>query len=183
MTNRGRADSSPVPRGPASAAGQGQGEDPTRDGGSRAGGANGERRGGWGGFESLGDGRWRGGFGPRPVDPQTLERMERALEEGVVQVPRLTQRARSSEDFDPRDVLELRQFAQELGDGRFLGNPELLEEEYRKMLALLEQLEVTLRRQVELDDKEEVRAIVSQPVPELYREAVAEYYRRLGGSQ
>ena len=163
--------------------GQGQGEDPTRDGGSRAGGANGERRGGWGGFESLGDGRWRGGFGPRPVDPQTLERMERALEEGVVQVPRLTQRARSSEDFDPRDVLELRQFAQELGDGRFLGNPELLEEEYRKMLALLEQLEVTLRRQVELDDKEEVRAIVSQPVPELYREAVAEYYRRLGGSQ
>ena len=162
---------------------QGRGGDPNQDGGSRVGGANGERRGGWGGFESLGDGRWRGGFGPRAVDPQTLERMERALEEGVAQVPRLTQRARSSEEFDPRDVADLRRFAQELGDGRFLGNPDLLEEEYRKMLALLEQLEVTLRRQVELDDKEEVRAIVSQPVPELYREAVAEYYRRLGGSQ
>ena len=180
---RGQAGQQPGSQRASQRGGQGQGDDPNRDGGSRAGGANGERRGGWGGFESLGDGRWRGGFGPRPVDPQTLERMERALEEGADQVPRLTQRARSSEEFDPGDVLELRRFAQELGDGRFRGNPELLEEEYRKMLALLEQLEVTLRRQVELDDKEEVRAIVSQPVPELYREAVAEYYRRLGGSQ
>ena len=95
----------------------------------------------------------------------------------------MTREVQSSEGFDPRDVAELRRFAQELGEGRFRGNPELLEAEYRKMVALLEQLEVTLRRQVELDDKEEVRAIVSQPVPELYREAVAEYYRRLGGSQ
>ena len=109
--------------------------------------------------------------------------MERALEEGIAEVPRLTRTTRAQEEFDPQDIAELRQFARELGDGRFRGNPELLEEEYRKMLALLEQLEVTLRRQVELDDKEEVRAIVSETVPEPYREAVAEYYRKLGAAQ
>ena len=137
-------------------------------------------RGGWGG--PNGD-RWRTPLGPVPSDPETLRRMESALDEGAAQVPRLTQRLRSDEGFDPRDVAELRRFAQELGDGRFRGNPELLAQEYRKLLALLEQLEVTLRRQVELDDKEEVRAIVSEPVPELYRDAVAEYYRRLGAAQ
>ena len=109
--------------------------------------------------------------------------MESALREGAAQVPRLGQRLRSNAEFDPRDIAELRRFAEELGDGRFSGNPALLQEEYRKMLALLEQLEVTLRRQVELADKDEVRAIVSEPVPELYRDAVAEYYRRLGGAR
>ncbi len=159
----------------------GQSDRPGQSG--RRAGTSGQRRdagGGWGG--PLGD-RWRVPRGPVPGDPESLRRMESALEEGAAQVPRLTQRLRSDEGFDPRDVADLRRFAQELGDGRFRGNPELLEQEYRKLLALLEQLEVTLRRQVELDDKEEVRAIVSEPVPELYRDAVAEYYRRLGAAR
>ena len=149
----------------------------------RRAGTDGQRRnagGGWGG--PLGD-RWPAPLGPVPSDPESLRRMESALAEGAAEVPRLTQRLRSDEGFDPRDVAELRRFAQELGDGRFRGNPELLDQEYRKLLALLEQLEVTLRRQVELDDKEEVRAIVSEPVPELYRDAVAEYYRRLSAAR
>ena len=98
-------------------------------------------------------------------------------------MPRLSQQVRRQVEFDASDIADLRRFAQELGDGRFRGNLELLEQEYRKMLALLEQLEVKVRRQVELDDKEEVRAIVGETVPESYREAVAEYYRRLGAAQ
>jgi hypothetical protein len=47
------------------------------------------------------------------------------------------------------------------------------------MLGLLEQLELQVRRQVETAENTEVRAIVSEPVPEQYREAVAEYFRRL----
>ena len=194
-----RRDLEEAARGPAEArsqdrnadrasAGQAPGQSPNgqsdRPGqsGQRAGTAGQRRgqRGGWGG--PLGD-RWRAPLGQAPSDPESLRRMESALEEGAAQVPRLTQRLRSDEGFDPRDVADLRRFAQELGDGRFRGNPELLEQEYRKLLALLEQLEVTLRRQVELDDKEEVRAIVSEPVPELYRDAVAEYYRRLGAAR
>ncbi len=147
------------------------------------GGARGDRRGGWSNWGAPGDRQWRGGFPPLVQDPIVRERMERALRDSIAEVPRLARRGRAQGEFDSRDIAELRRFAQDLGDGRFRGNPALLEEEYRKMLALLEQLEVKLRRQVELDDKEEVRAIVSETVPEPYREAVAEYYRRLGGAR
>ncbi len=171
---------------PGQQPGQGAGGtgDPSRPGGGvGVGRAGGERRGGWGGTESLGDGRPRGPYGARPLEPAERDRMERALEAGIADIPRLAQQLRMTREFDPREIAELRDFARELGDGRFLGNPELLEQEYRNVLAMLEQIEVKLRRQVELDDKEEVRAIVSEPVPESYREAVAEYYRRLGGSE
>jgi hypothetical protein len=47
------------------------------------------------------------------------------------------------------------------------------------MLAMLEQLELQVRRQVEEDSGGQVRSIVADPVPEQYREAVAEYFRKL----
>ena len=150
-------------------------------GGFRAGGS---RR----GVNGLG-GPSEGGFwGQRRLSlpsnsPGARQRMEQALESGAAEVPRLAERLRSGGEFDLRDIAELRNFALGLYQGRFRENPELLDLEYRKMLTMLEQLEVQLRRQLELDDKEEVRAIVSQPVPEHYREAVAEYYRRLSGPQ
>ena len=108
--------------------------------------------------------------------------MEEGLRQGVADVPRIVNQLRQSGQFDPQDFAELRNFVRGLASERFQGNPELIEQEYRKMLALLEQLEVQVRRQVELDDKEEVRAIVSEPAPETYREAVAEYYRRLSAN-
>ena len=145
--------------------------------------AGGDRRGGWGNWGGPVDRPRLGGNLPRAADPEVRERMERALENSLAEVPRLAQETRRQVEFDPGDISELRKFARELGDGRFLGNPDLLEREYRKMLALLEQLEVKLRRQVELDDKEEVRAIVGETVPEAYREAVAEYYRKLGAAR
>ncbi len=151
--------------------------------GSGGGAADGEQRGGWGRAGSLGDGRRLGQFRSPTDVPEVRERMERALEAGVAEVPRLAQQLRLNREFDPREIAQLQAFARQLGDGRFLGNPELLQQEYRQLLAMLEQIEVKLRRQVELDDKEEVRAIVSEPVPETYREAVAEYYRKLGASK
>ena len=161
-----------------------RGGDPSQQGPAAGPGrARGDRRGGWSNWGGPGDRQWRGGFPPNIQDPIARERMERALAESIAEVPRLARRGRAQDEFDPRDIAELRSFAHNLGDGRFRGNPALLEEEYRKMLALLEQLEVKLRRQVELDDKEEVRAIVTETVPEPYREAVAEYYRRLGGTR
>ena len=176
------------PRGPAQRPGEGEGRaqagDPNQPG-SRAGGGRegGQQRSGWAGGRYGGDGRWRGALGPAQSDPQRRERMEQALESAVAGVPRLVPELRANEDFDPRDIAALQRFARELGDGRFLGNPDLLAEEYRKMMALLEQLEVQLRRQVEVDDKDEVRAIVAETVPEAYRDAVAEYYRALAESQ
>jgi hypothetical protein len=104
--------------------------------------------------------------------------MEQALREGGRQIPQLTNELRRS-GMSSEDLAELRQFAQSLSDERFRGNQELLEREYRQMITLLEQLELQARRQAELSQGGDVRAIVSQPVPEEYREAVAEYFRRL----
>ena len=146
------------------------------------GGENSNRRGGPGSLGAVNYGDWNPRQQLSTADPATRERMEQALEEGISEVPRLTNRLRRSGQVTPQDLTEIRNFVRGLSPERFKGNPKLLEKEYRKMLALLEQLEVQVRRQVELDDKEEVRAIVSEPVPETYREAVAEYYRRLGAN-
>ncbi len=154
----------------------------SRQAASGRGGADRGRRGGPGGLGAVNYGDWD----PRPyrgaADAEIRRRMEEELRQGIADVPQIVNRLRQSGQFDPQDLAELRDFVRGLANERFQGNPELLEEEYRKMLALLEQLEVQVRRQVELDDKEEVRAIVSEPVPETYREAVAEYYRRLSAN-
>ncbi len=179
----GEGQSAPQGR-PGDSAGQAQTNDPNQPG-SRAGGGRegGQQRGGWAGGRYGGDGRWRGALGPARSDPERRERMEQALESAVTQVPRFVPELRANQEFDPQDIAALQSFARELGDGRFLGNPDLLAEEYRKMVALLEQLEVQLRRQVEVEDKDEVRAIVAETVPEAYRDAVAEYYRTLAESK
>ena len=146
------------------------------------GGADSARRGGPGALGAANYGDWD----PRPyrgaADPQIRSRMEEELRQGIADAPQIVNRLRQSGQFEPQDLTEFRDFVRGLSNERFQGNPDLLEEEYRRMLALLEQLEVQVRRQVELDDKEEVRAIVSEPVPETYREAVAEYYRRLSAN-
>lgn len=161
------------------------GETPPRSEQAAAGPGGGERnyRGGGGGPRgAVNYGDWN----PRPyrgaADPEIRRRMEEGLRQGVADVPQIVSQLRKSGQFEPQDLAELRDFVRGLASERFEGNPDLIEKEYRKMLALLEQLEVQVRRQVELDDKEEVRAIVSEPAPETYREAVAEYYRRLSAN-
>jgi hypothetical protein len=123
-------------------------------------------------------GDWGRPSGMRAADPQTRAAMEQALREGAGQIPELTNELRSRGVYN-EDLEEIRKFVRGLPESRFRGNPELLESEYQRMLGLLEQLELQVRRQVETAENTEVRAIVSEPVPEQYREAVAEYFRRL----
>jgi hypothetical protein len=105
--------------------------------------------------------------------------MEEALQQGSQSVPRLTEQLRSQGIYQ-EDLEDIRRFVRGLSDSRFAGNPKLLQEEYRKMLGLLEQLELQVRRQIEEDKGgNQVRSIVAEPVPEQYRDAVAEYFRRL----
>ena len=68
---------------------------------------------------------------------------------------------------------------QQIGKAIQEGAMAFLSREYRKMLSMLEQLELQVRRQVEERQGGQVRATIAQPVPEEYREAVAEYFRRL----
>ena len=59
------------------------------------------------------------------------------------------------------------------------GNPRVLEQMRAELLPQIEQLETKLRRQLEGDQPQNVRAAGAERVPPAYRDAVAEYYRRL----
>ena len=131
----------------------------------------------WGSASNFGGRRGPGGaFMP---DAETRREMERAIREGARLVPGITHQLRGS-GIDEQELNELRRYVGGLSQDRFAGNPRLLQEEHRKLLSLIEQLELQVRRQVEQDGGgANVRAGASEPVPERYREAVAEYYRRL----
>ena len=117
--------------------------------------------------------------GARAWDAATLADVQRALRHAVQEIPGLTQQLRRK-GVDEQELAELRRFVAGLSHSRFPGNPQLLEKEHRKVLALLEQLELQVRRQVEQEKGNfQVRVIGAEPVPEQYREAVAEYFRRL----
>ena len=141
----------------------------------------GQREGGpmqWGGSASNFGGRRPQG-GVRAWDAGTLADVQRALRQAVQEIPGLTQQLRRK-GIDAQELAELRRFVAGLSHSRFPGNPRLLEKEHRKVLALLEQLELEVRRQVEQEKGNfQVRVIGAEPVPEQYREAVAEYFRRL----
>jgi hypothetical protein len=113
-----------------------------------------------------------------PIDQATREQMERALAEGIRDLPNITNDLRRGGLYE-EDLEAIRQKARELSSSKFKNNPALLEREYRSVLSLLEQLELQVRRKVETQDGGDVRVIVSEPVPDQYREAVAEYFRRL----
>ncbi len=159
----------------------GQGErlgPPTRQGQAFT---QGQREGGpmqWSGSASNFGGR-RLQDGVRIWDAGTLADVQRALRQAVQEIPGLTQQLRRK-GVDEQALAELRRFVAGLSQSRFPGNPQLLEKEHRKVLALLEQLELEVRRQVEQGKGNfQVRVIGAEPVPEQYREAVAEYFRRL----
>ncbi len=129
-----------------------------------------------GGASNYGNRRHPGGIGV--WDDEMRREMERALRDGARSVPRLVRDLRTGGIYN-EDLEEIRNFVRGLGGDRFKGNPNLLAQEYRRMLTLLEQLELQVRRQVEAEQGGQVRAEVNTPVPEQYREAVAEYFRRL----
>ena len=166
--------------------GQGQqsgGQSPSTQGG------DGQRGGQFGpGGQSGGQQNWdsasnfgrdrRQGFGG-PLDPQARREMERAMRDSARLLPSLTQQLRG-QGIDEQELNEIRRFVAGLPRDRFPGNPKLLQQEHRTLLSLLEQLELQVRRQVEQDKGgNQIRAISNEPVPEQYREAVAEYFRRL----
>jgi hypothetical protein len=104
--------------------------------------------------------------------------MEQALAQGLRALPRITNDLSRGGLYE-EDLEAIRKKARELSSSQFKNNPELLEREYRSVLSLLEQLELQTRRKVETEEGGDVRVIVSEPVPDQYREAVAEYFRRL----
>lgn len=78
-----------------------------------------------------------------------------------------------------RDIDELQRLAMDVRAQDFSGNPALLEEEARRALAAVEQLELALAKTARQDEAS-VRQGAGEEIPNAHREIVADYYRRLG---
>jgi hypothetical protein len=78
-----------------------------------------------------------------------------------------------------QDIDELRRLAAALKASEFTGNPALLEEEARRALASVEQLEMALAR-ASRPENSSVRTNTADEIPNAHRDSVADYYRRLG---
>jgi len=78
-----------------------------------------------------------------------------------------------------QDIDELRRLAAALKASEFTGNPALLEEEARRALASVEQLEIALARAARPENGN-VRTNSGDEIPNEHRDSVADYYRRLG---
>jgi len=78
-----------------------------------------------------------------------------------------------------RDIDELRRLAAAIRASEFTGNPALLEEEARRALSSVEQLEMALANSVRTGNTN-VRTNTVDEIPDEHREIVADYYRRLG---
>jgi DNA-binding Lrp family transcriptional regulator len=78
-----------------------------------------------------------------------------------------------------QDIDELRRLAADIRASEFSGNPALLEQEARRALAAVEQLEMALVKMARQDDAT-VRTNAIDEIPTAHKEIVADYYRRLG---
>jgi hypothetical protein len=78
-----------------------------------------------------------------------------------------------------QDIDELRRLAADIRASDFSGNPALLEEEARRALAAVEQLEMALAKTARSGDAS-VRTSTADEIPSAHKEIVADYYRRLG---
>jgi hypothetical protein len=66
-----------------------------------------------------------------------------------------------------------------IGQSEFNRNPELIAREARRMLSLVEQLELALAAAVDGRDNA-LHTNPKEEIPEAHREMVADYYRQLG---
>ena len=99
--------------------------------------------------------------------------------EGRTELTQIERQLQTDAEF-AKDVEDLRREMRNLGtNGSARGNPELLNREQAALLEHVQQLELLLRRKVDEKQGAQVRATTEQPVPEGYRKAVAEYFRRL----
>jgi hypothetical protein len=149
-------------------------------GGNWGGGWNG---GWWGGRDYYGAMN-PGGYADPNIDPRRNQQplsqaeMDRLYQEAMRQLNDLRQAYRDDADT-LGDIQGLIREMQRLDPSRFPGNPALVEQLHTQVLASVDRLELQLRRQAEGQQSGQVRSGDSLPVPPAYRDAVAEYFRRL----
>ncbi len=106
----------------------------------------------------------------------------RAYRQSISDLSRLRQELKDSPEMQ-RDLQQLIREMERLDPSRFKGNPALVEQLRVNVLANLEQVELQLRRKLEDKQAGQVRSTTALPVPQGYRDSVAEYFRKLSKSQ
>jgi hypothetical protein len=91
----------------------------------------------------------------------------------------LTELRSGMAEVNPDVAKELERMAREMQRLNQAGSPRVLEQARSELLPQIEQLEIRLRRELEGDQAQNVRAGGTERVAPAYRDAVAEYYRRL----
>lgn len=97
----------------------------------------------------------------------------------VEDLTRLLRAAIPQLDLNTEELAEMYDLIRELEFTRVNRNDSILAQEYNEMLALIEQLEVNLQLDTSGNNPNNVRTAVTDVIPDEYKDAVAEYYRRL----
>lgn len=189
--------------GPSGQAGQngraGQGSQTGREGVPAQGGSNGrggrqagamttgELRGGGGADANLNvdTGGQRYGSARSSATPQPAANpadLQRFVEQGMGELSQLRQLAKGDPAAE-REIADLAREMQKLDPARFPGNPAMVEELHARVLGEVDKLELQLRSASNQPQPGQVRTAQAPVVPADYRDAVADYYRRLGRSQ
>ncbi len=127
-------------------------------------------------------GQWGGYANRGPVNPADWDRYSRSLMDTARAIrgtlPELSERNLNQADLD-----EIRDLTQQLEQQMALSDPNrndrILQQQLSSALSLLEQLELKLDAGANSGETEKVRTTATEPVPDQYKDAVAEYYRRL----
>jgi len=138
--------------------------------------AAGPRGGAWGG---PGGANWidngvRGRYYDGPVRPEDVQASERAAETSLEQ---LQQQLKDDPNMQ-RDIQGLIRDLRQFDPSHYTNDP-LLAQRIQAAMASVEQVEIELRRKLDQAGGGSVRSPGSEPVPQGYSDAVADYFRKL----
>ncbi|HVB35172.1 MAG TPA: hypothetical protein VNJ52_12480 [Patescibacteria group bacterium] len=107
-----------------------------------------------------------------PADPEAM------FQQSVSTLNQLRRAVRQDPEI-AREVRQLIRRMQSLDPRRFPGNPAVFKRMQSQALAAVENIELELRGKLDSQKSGQVRASETPPIPPGYRDAVAEYFRRL----
>ena len=151
-----------------------------RNPGGSAGGA--DRQYGYGGMDT-GNNSTTGAKVMGPTDQSNAAAdPEKTFQQGLDDLDQLQQTVRGDPEAMSK-VEDLIHEMQALAPGRFPGNPALVEQLHAQVMSDVDKLELQLQRQADAKQSGQVRTQDALPVPPDYKDAVAEYFRRLSNHQ
>ena len=134
-------------------------------------------------YGNLDTGNNAGSGAPKGAPAQQTPAVDnqQAIQQGLNELTQLRREVSNDPEMQ-RQIQELITAMEHLDLRRFPGNPAMVEELHQRLLSGVDTLELQLRRN--LDDKRpgQIRSADSLAVPPGYKDAVADYFRRLSAS-